>query len=134
EKAKNVIDQYSYELVKPYGELWDIDNQENSEVIFSVQYSTNPVINGEGNRSHVFFVFAYQSNPTMVRDLPNGVAHNRFMVTNYLINLFDVTSDSRWEGSFKTVWFANQSGSINGHNVSPGDTAIKIVPYPVPDE
>ncbi|HUX58031.1 MAG TPA: RagB/SusD family nutrient uptake outer membrane protein [Bacteroidales bacterium] len=37
-------------------------------------------------------------------------------------------------GSYETVWLANKTGVINGHNVLPGDTAIYIVPYPVPDD
>ncbi len=132
--ADNVIKKYSYKLVKPYASLWDINNQVNSEVIWAVQYTTNPVTNGQGNRAHVFFLFSYDLNPTMSRSVIDGVPHNRFMLTNYLIKLFDIDKDARWDGSFQTLWFANKAGRINGRNVNPGDTSIKIVPYPVPDQ
>lgn len=131
--ASQVTKSYGFQLVKPYVNLWDINNEVNSEVIWSVQYTADPLTNGAGNESHLFFLFDYTQNPTIIRDLANGRAFQRFMPTNYLIKLFDPTKDSRWEGSFKTVWFANNKGTINGKTVLPGDTAIKIVPYEVPD-
>lgn len=131
--ASQVTKAYDFQLIKPYGSLWDINNDANAEVVWSVQYTADPLTNGAGNESHLFFLFDYTQNPTIIRDLPNGRAYQRFMPTNYLIKLFDPSKDSRWEGSFKTVWFANNRGTINGKTVMPGDTAIKIVPYSVPD-
>ncbi|HSI78889.1 MAG TPA: RagB/SusD family nutrient uptake outer membrane protein [Lunatimonas sp.] len=131
--AENVINQYNFQLVKPYGALWDIDNQVNSEVIWAVQFTNNPVTNGNGNRTHQLFVFAYQNNPTLDRNVRDGVSHNRLMTTNYLLNLFDPSKDDRYEGSFQTVWYATKPGSVNGHNLAVGDTAIHIVLHPVPD-
>ncbi|WP_209332504.1 RagB/SusD family nutrient uptake outer membrane protein [Lunatimonas salinarum] len=133
QRAENVINQYNFQLVKPYGELWDIDKQENSEVIWAVQFTNNPVTNGNGNRTHQLFVFAYQSNPTLERNIRDGVSHNRLMMTNYLIDLFDPSIDDRYEGSFQTVWYATNPGRINGHDVAVGDTAIHIVIHPVAD-
>lgn len=131
--ASQVTKGYDFQLVKPYANLWDINNDVNAEVIWSVQYTADPLTNDEGNQSHLFFLFDYTQNPTIIRDLPNGRAYQRFMPTNYLIKLFDPAKDSRWDGSFKTVWLANNRGTINGKTVQPGDTAIKIVPYPVAD-
>lgn len=132
--AAKVINQYGYQLVKPYGALWDIDNQVNSEVIWAVQFTNNPVTNGNGNRTHQLFVYAYQNNPTLDRNVRDGVSHNRLMTTNYLLNLFDPAKDERYEGSFQTVWYATKPGRINGHNVAVGDTAIHIVLHPVADD
>jgi hypothetical protein len=131
--AENVINQYNFQLVKPYGALWDIDKQENSEVIWAVQFTNNPVTNGSGNRTHQLFVFAYQSNPTLDRNVRDGVSHNRLMTTNYLLNLFDPSKDDRFDGSFQTVWYATKPGRINGQDVAVGDTAIHIVLHPLPD-
>lgn len=131
--ASSVIKNYDFQLVKPFSRLWDIDNDINSEVVWSVQFTADPLTNGDGNKSHLFFIFDYAQNPTITRDLANGRPFQRFMPTNYLIKLFDPAKDSRWDGTFKTVWIANNKGTINGKAVSPGDTAIKIVPYPVAD-
>ncbi|GAB2788728.1 RagB/SusD family nutrient uptake outer membrane protein [Rhabdobacter roseus] len=131
--AQRVINGYNYQLVKPFARLWDINNEVNSEVIWSVQYTPDPLTNGEGNMAHVLFVWDYTFNSTMVRDIANGRPYQRFLMTNYFIKLFNTSRDARWDGSFKTVWLANQAGVINGKAVAPGDTSIKIVNYPVSD-
>jgi len=131
--AASVIKNYDFQLLKPFSRLWDITNEVNSEVIWSVQFTADPLTNEDGNMSHLFFIFDYAQNPTIIRDLANGRPYQRFMPTNYLIKLFDPAKDSRWDGTFKTVWIANNKGVINGKNVAPGDTAIKIVPFPVAD-
>ncbi len=132
--AANVINNYSFDLVTPYGDLWDINNEDNSEFIWTVQFADDPLLNGPGNSGHLYFIFDYTFNPTMVRDTENGRPFQRFLPTNYLFSLYDREKDARWNGSFKTVWYANISGEINGHQVNPGDTAIHIVMEPVPDE
>jgi hypothetical protein len=131
--ASSVINNYDFKLEKPFSKLWDIGNEASSEVIWSVQFTADPLTNGAGNQSHLFFIFDYAQNPTIIRDIENGRPYQRFMPTNYLIKLFDPAKDSRWDGTFKTVWIANNRGTINGKAVAPGDTAIKIVPYPVED-
>ena len=132
--ATNVINNYSFDLVKPYIALWDINNEDNSEFIWKVQFTEDPLFNGPGNSGHLYFIFDYTFNPAMVRDTENGRPFQRFLPTNYLFSLYDRTMDARWEGSFKTVWYANVPGVINGQTVNPGDTAIHIVMEPVPDE
>lgn len=134
EHAVRVIDNYDFELVKPYIDLWDINNQVNSEVILAAQYETDVRISQDTNINHVLFVNHYFYNPALEFDLEYGRGHNRFSPTNKLIKLFDISKDGRWEGSFKTLWLANTTGEINGHTVTPGDTAMYVVPYPVSDE
>ncbi|MBD3629632.1 RagB/SusD family nutrient uptake outer membrane protein [Cyclobacterium sp.] len=132
--AANVINNYNFELVTPYIDLWDINNEDNSEFIWTVQFTDDPLLNGPGNSGHLYFIFDYTFNPAMVRDTENGRPFQRFLPTNYLFSLYDREMDARWNGSFKTVWYANIPGEINGQQVNPGDTAIHIVMEPVPDE
>jgi len=132
--AANVINNYNFELVTPYIDLWDINNEDNSEFIWTVQFTDDPLLNGPGNSGHLYFIFDYTFNPAMVRDVENGRPFQRFLPTNYLFSLYDREKDARWNGSFKTVWYANTSAEINGQQVNPGDTAIHIVMEPVPDE
>lgn len=131
--AKAVIDSKDHQLLKNYGDLWDIANDVNPEVVWAVQYTADPLTNDAGNQGHLYFQFDYTANPAMTRDVANGRPFQRFMPTNYTLGLFDLSKDSRYDGSFKTVWIANQNGTINSKKVVPGDTAIKIVLYPVPD-
>lgn len=132
--AARVINEYDYELVTPYADLWDIDNDVNSEIIWAVQYTDDPLTNGRGNWGHLFFIFDYTFNPAMTRNVVYGRPWQRFLPTNHLLKLYDRSMDARWDGSFRTVWFADITAEINGHTVNPGDTAIKIVMHPVSDE
>ena len=131
--ANNVINNYNYSLVS-LDELWDYYNQENAEIIWSVQYGTDPLVNGDGNQSHNYYVWDYTRNPAMERDVENGKPHQRFMPTNYYLDMWEPDVDARYDASFKTVWIANTTGVINGNTVLPGDTAIKIALHPVDDE
>lgn len=131
--AEKVISSYSFKLQKPYASLWDINKIINAEIIWAVQFTADPLTNGSGNQAHLFFTPDYARCPAVVRDLANGRNFVRFMPTNFLLKLFDQKNDARWTGSFKTVWIANKATKINNKNVAPGDTAIKMVTYPVPD-
>lgn len=133
--ANNVIDSGNFSLVQPYEDLWKIENDVNEEIIWSVQYTDDPITNGDGNSAHLYFVFDYTKNPAMVRDVENGRPFQRFMPTNYFLDLWDAdaSNDLRFAGSFKTNWFANTTGTINGHDINIGDLAIRIVLEPVDD-
>lgn len=131
--SSKVITAYAFGLVRPYANLWDISNERNQEFIWTVQFTEDPLLNGSGNSGHLYFIFDYTFNPVIVRDIENGRPFQRFLPTNHLLNLYDRDADARWEGSFKTTWFANKQGVINGMQVSPGDTAIHIVMHPVSD-
>ena len=132
--ANKVINDYNFELVTPYADLWDIENDANSEIVWAIQYTGDPLTNGGGNWGHLFFIFDYTFNPAMTRNVIYGRPWQRFLPTNYLLKLYDRSNDARWDGSFRTAWLADKTAEINGTTVNPGDTAIKIVMYPVDDE
>ena len=81
--------------------LWNQDNQQNSEVIFAIQYSTDLILNGgtgnlpgyvsptlatAGNRGHLYFGMEYDIQPGMIRDIANGRPFKRFRPTDYMID------------------------------------------------
>ncbi len=131
--ANNVIDDYGFSLVSDYKDLWDFNNQINSEFIWTVQYTLDPLTNQGGNPSFLYWVWDYTRNPAMVRDQENGRPFQRFMPTNYFLESWNRDGDARWAATFKTVFIANSTGTINGQTVVPGDTAIKISMEPVDD-
>jgi len=72
---------------------------------------------------------AYELFPGMQRDLANGRAFKRFRATNYLLNLWDRTKDTRYDDSFTNVYYANNAASIPKNadgslKFQLGDTAI----------
>jgi hypothetical protein len=119
-KAKAVIADPQYRLVPTWKDLWDITKKKNSEVVFSVQYTTDPLLADGGNSGHLYFTMAYELFPGMVRDIPNGRAFKRFRPTNWLLGLWDRTKDSRYDDGFQTVWITNKATS----KLNVGDTAI----------
>lgn len=125
---------YGFTLLPNYADLWKMSNLKNKEVIYAVNYSVNlsvndlldPILNPLGhsrgsNSSHLLFAMKYDDQPGMVRDINNGRPFNRYMPTRFLLDLYS-DQDARYEGSFKTVWYANSTSRPAGMSI--GDTAI----------
>ena len=129
---EGVIDNYGLELLDNWGDLWDQDNQENSEVIWSVQNSTNLLLNASlgssGNRFHLYFLMEYDKLPGMTRDTDNGRPWKRARPTPWAEHLYNddhyndptfqneqalgTRADVRYEQGYKHVWLANNPGTF----------------------
>ena len=112
----SVIDNYGFALVASHEELWDQDNQLNSEVIWAVQYSTDLILNGGdngvGNRGHLYFGMEYDVQPGMIRDIENGRPFKRFRPTDYMIDRWTdarANGDARYDDTYKHVWYSNDT-------------------------
>jgi len=111
----NVINDYNFKLVASHKDLWNQDNQLNSEVIWSVQFSTDIILNGGdtglGNRGHLYFGMEYDTQAGMIRDIANGRPFKRFRPTNHLIDLWAAAreNDQRYEDTYKHVWYCNDN-------------------------
>ncbi|HMH22277.1 MAG TPA: RagB/SusD family nutrient uptake outer membrane protein [Puia sp.] len=142
--SNDVIKNYGFTLLPKYSDLWNMGNLKNKEVIWAIDYSTNlsyndlqtaiyPYGHSRGSNSgHMLFLMVYDqvSTTILLRDINNGRPFNRYMPTLALLNMFDEANDSRYAGSFQTVWYANKAGTavINGTTTSVsfkvGDTAV----------
>lgn len=138
--AENVINNYAYRLLPDFESVFEQGGGEiNDEVIWSVQYTSDPLTNGGGNNAHVFFLMEYDVQPGMQRDVENGRPFKRFMPTDYTLNLWEKNLDSRFDKSFKQVFYANNAATIpkdaNGNPLyNLGDTAIWLPGEDIPDE
>jgi hypothetical protein len=138
-------------------------SEQNPEILFSVQYSfdTQQYTAGLSNFLHLEYLGHYDNDPGtsvgLTRDLDNGRPFRRLRASPFLISLFDETRwagtpgasdimDTRFDGSFQTLWFANTAGNNaadgNGTGNCPaqcttdapilvGDTALWMPGYPV---
>lgn len=127
--AQQVINDYTFSLLPDYARVFDQGAGEiNSEVIWSVQYTNDPLTNGDGNQGHLFYLMEYDVQPGMQRDVTNGRPFKRFKPTDYTLQLWNRTIDSRYKKNFKDVFYTNKPGTykINGRDVklNSGDTAI----------
>jgi starch-binding outer membrane protein, SusD/RagB family len=135
--ANDVINNYGLSLQSSYASLWNMGNLKNKEVVWALDYSTSLTNNDlttsaypyghprGSNSGHLLFLMVYDqvSTAILVRDLNNGRPFNRYMPTKKFLDLFDPAIDSRYNGSFQTVWYANKAGTANGNPFVVGDTA-----------
>ncbi len=108
----NVINNYGFELLPNFADLWDIDNQENSEMVYVVPNSKSQVdsdVDPFGHRWHLYFLHEYDVRRGMTRDITNGRPWKRHRPTDFMLTLWDRTVDTRYDASFKHVWFANKN-------------------------
>jgi starch-binding outer membrane protein, SusD/RagB family len=114
----DVLTKYNYALVASHKVLWDQEKQLNTEVIWSVQFSNDLILNGGdtgiGNRGHLYFGMEYDTQPGMIRDIANGRPFKRFRPTDYLISVWATAraNDQRYEDTYKHVWISNSATSI----------------------
>lgn len=128
-----VINNPRFSLLSDFSDLWRLDNEKNSEVVWAIQNSKSQVdegLDGYGHRGHLYFLMEYDKKPAMTRDTENGRPWKRFRPTEYLMDVVfaDRQNDSRYDKTFKHVWYANvgNDGGPNGVPVKKGDTALYI--------
>lgn len=140
--AVDVIETSGHELLDDYQEIYNIadanghllhTNEQNNEILWSIQYDINPLMNDEGNRTHVYFRCWYETfNDGLDRALGHGYGRPwiRFRPTPWLLENFrPLDVDSRYEKSFATVWLYNTDRNIP-EGAAVGDTAIVITDKP----
>ncbi|HEX9957441.1 MAG TPA: RagB/SusD family nutrient uptake outer membrane protein [Fibrella sp.] len=151
--AQNVIANYGYRLLPDFSSVFAQGGGEiNDEVIFSVQYTSDPLtninsantLNGNGNNLHLFFTMRYDIQAGFVRDINYGRPFRRLRPTVYMTEtVFDPknrVNDSRYKKSFQDTWLANTAGTFNTSfdkskdkvTFKTGDSAIFIPGYEMP--
>jgi hypothetical protein len=129
--AQRVITSGRYQLLPRFADVFDFNNERNAEVIWSVQFTTDPLTTGPGNSGHLYFLMEYDVMPGMKRDIANGRPFKRFRPTPFLLALYDRAKDSRYDAQFRRVWYANNTATIpkDASGVPKfqlGDTAIYV--------
>jgi len=82
-----------------------------------------------GNHSHMLYL-PNLSTPGLTGTLETGRSLAQYMPSRYLIELYDACSDARFDGTFRTVWFANNPTNLPA-NMSLGDTVLVVSKIPV---
>ena len=132
--AEDVIKNYGFSLLPKFSDLWLMSNLKNKEIVWAIHYSTNLALNDlttttypyghsrGSNNAHLLWLPVYDqvNTATLIRDIPYGRPFNRYMPTKALLDLFDATNDSRYAGSFQSVWLANKAAGT----VKIGDTVF----------
>jgi len=119
--ADTILNSNNYSLAN-LSNLWDITKQRTpdviQEVIFPVLYSKDVILNGDGNKSHLYFVCAYpEQHPGVIRSIEYGRGWDRLKPTKYAYKLYlnpdvDITSKSKLLDNRGVAWFQT-SWNIN---------------------
>jgi starch-binding outer membrane protein, SusD/RagB family len=150
--CNSVINNYGFKLLDDFASVFDENNQVNSEVVFAVQYTSDPLTNltnntgavNGGNNLHLFFGMQYDVQAGMQRDIFYGRPFKRLRPTSYLIEtcFADRTNDSRYKKTFRDTWKSNNPGTYNTAfddskakvTFAAGDTTIFIPGYEMSKE
>jgi hypothetical protein len=122
--AKDVIATGGYKLIDDFSVLYAQPSAPNGETMLACQYSSNTITGNGGsaaaNAANFDFCMSYESQPGMKRDLGNGRPFAHYRPTNYMLNLYDKSVDSRFSKTFMTTWFCNNPGTftINSKSVA----------------
>lgn len=120
DNAKELIDNrgnYGADLVTPYADIWTEGNEWSSEVLWTIEWNGNQQFNEATNsgaasnniQNFLFREFYVQDVPGMIRDVQNGRPWIRYSPTAWMLDVAfeDKVNDERYDGSFQTVWYAN---------------------------
>ena len=134
-KLAAVANNSRFALVPRYADLWRIDNENNSEVVFSIQFTADPLTTGSGNKLHLYWGAAYDLEPGMLRDIANDRPFRRWRQTKWLLALWNRAIDSRYEAMHKVVWISNNPNNIpkdaaGKNKFTVGDTAVYMPGLP----
>jgi starch-binding outer membrane protein, SusD/RagB family len=118
-----------FALVQRYRDLWTMGNEQNSEIVWAIQYTADPLTTGNGNKLHLYWGAAYDLEPGMLRDIANDRPFRRFRPTKWLLALWDRTKDARYDDMFKVTWISNNPNNIPVDGAGKpkfivGDTAV----------
>lgn len=130
---------YGVNLLPDYADVHREGNEYNVETLFQVNWNDNITYNNTQafggpsyqNISSFLFNMRYDNNLVgLTRDFANGRPWVRYKPTAWLNNVAfaDKINDSRYNKSFKTVWYVNNVGTRNPKGLALGDTAVWLVP------
>ncbi|MFD1817846.1 Starch-binding associating with outer membrane [Pseudarcicella hirudinis] len=136
--AQTVISSYGFKLLPDFASVFTQGAGEiNDEVIFSIQYTSDPLTDGAGNTLHLYFGMQYDVQAGMQRDIIYDRPFKRLKPTTYALETVfkDRVNDSRYKKTFRDTWLCNTAGgtftnvfdnSKKSVTFKPGDTTIYI--------
>jgi hypothetical protein len=106
-------------LLPDFSKVFAEGNEDNEEVLWSVQHTANIAYNGPNNSGissysadnvlNHMWVGQYEKRPGMIRSTPYGRPYIRCVPTKWLTDTAfkERVNDTRYSKTFQTVWYAN---------------------------
>lgn len=117
-KATELVEEIQiggmHSLVADYTDLFEEGNEENPEIIFSIQYNDVNGLNGSNaspykNQLHEFWFNQYDVDEGMARNIEYGRPFRRLFLTDYSIDINNRLIDSRLRKSLLEVYFCTET-------------------------
>jgi hypothetical protein len=127
--ADGVINGGTYSLQNTFSDVFDRDNETNSEIILSVQYGADPATEGS-NQSNQFgwlITSKEQGYSSSVTTYPNQFP--QFTPSQFLYRLYDTSMDSRYDVTFNSTFYATLD--VPSLGINKGDVRNY---FPKPDQ
>ncbi len=129
-----VINGGQYSLQTTFADVYNINNQQSNEIIFSVQYDSKSFGSRYGGNSQAYsYGFLLDKKVSSGFDRYSseyGFHDNQFMATPYLFSLFDTSKDSRYDATFKSEFYATMAAAAG--NIKVGDLRLYFPTYDKP--
>lgn len=106
EVLRRIVNNYNYELLEDYGDLWGVENENNRESIFEVQFMGGGI--GQGS------AFTNEFSPSAFLQTGSGYGRNR--PTAELITSFN-PEDERFAASIGTSYTNAQGGTTEANYI-----------------
>lgn len=97
-------------LLPDFRDIWKPKNENNQEVLWNVQYASGYTDYGGGYPLNHLYVTAY-TDIMEERNVNDGRCYVWFRASDWMLNtcFADKVNDSRYEGTFQTVWYATKT-------------------------
>ncbi|AWV97115.1 RagB/SusD family nutrient uptake outer membrane protein [Arcticibacterium luteifluviistationis] len=115
----------SYDIrSQSFAELFDYDNQVNSEILFAAHWGDTGFAEDRGNNKHSLFMSGVESLPGVSRSNLYGKTGDGLMMTPYFYSLF-ADNDSRENVTMHRAIIADEAGfAIGSDEIAIGDTVV----------
>lgn len=134
--ADEVITDYNYSLLNTFEDVFTPGNENNNEIIFSIQYDAASLgvsgqnrPDGNGQSAHWGWEL-WTKEAGFERENPTyNWKKSQFTPTQFLYSLFNTSIDSRYDGTFLSTFYATTDDEAQG--IEQGD--LKVY-FPKPDQ
>ena len=133
--AVEVISSEGYKLLNDFGDIFEEGNEENDEIIFSIQYSTNQQTNWSGNTDYsncqpfLYAIAGMGAKSEFLERYMGKVAPTR---AAYL--MYDRSWDSRFDETFQREYSANEAKPFDAGAFGEIVVGQKMIHCVFPDE
>lgn len=122
--AEEVISSGNYTLLSSFTDVFDPQNQQNNEIIFSVQYDKSSLKSGTwGNGQNIVLGWNLAAEPGFYNGeyLEYNGRISDFMPTQFLYTLYNTVKDTRYDVTFLSKFYATKDDVLGSSVIHKGD-------------